>query len=40
MRLDKLTLKSQEAFQAAHRLAEERQNPEVTPEHLLSALLH
>jgi ATP-dependent Clp protease ATP-binding subunit ClpB len=38
MRLDKLTLKSQEALQAAQRLAEERQNPELTPEHLLSTL--
>ena len=39
MRLDKLTLKSQEALEHAQKLAEEKQNPEVCPEHLLSALL-
>jgi ATP-dependent Clp protease ATP-binding subunit ClpB len=39
MRLDKLTLKSQEALQAAHVTAEEKGHPELTPEHLLAALL-
>ncbi len=39
MRLDKLTIKAQEALQAAQHLAEERQHPEITPEHLFSALL-
>ncbi len=39
MHFDKLTLKSQEALQAAEHLAEERQNPELTPEHMLSSLL-
>ena len=39
MRLDKLTLKSQEALQAATELASQRGNPQLTPEHLLSALI-
>ncbi len=39
VRLDKLTLKSQEALQSALELASERHNPEITPEHLLAALL-
>jgi len=39
MRLDKFTLKAQEAVQAAQNLALERGNQEVTPEHLLHALL-
>ncbi len=39
MRLDKLTLKSQEALQEAQRLADEARNPEIGGEHLLSALL-
>jgi len=38
MRPDRFTLKSQEAIQEAQRLAEERQNPELVPEHLLLAL--
>ena len=37
--LDKFTIKSQEAVQAAQRLAHERANPEITPEHLLAVLI-
>ena len=36
---DRFTLKSQEALQAANQLAEVRQNPELLPEHLLTALV-
>jgi ATP-dependent Clp protease ATP-binding subunit ClpB len=36
---DRFTIKSQEAIQAAQRLAHARRNPEVTPEHLLAVLL-
>ena len=39
MQQDKLTIKSQEALQAAQRLADERRNPQTTPEHLLAVLL-
>jgi ATP-dependent Clp protease ATP-binding subunit ClpB len=39
MNADRFTLKSQEAVQAATRLAEDRRNPQVTPEHLLAVLL-
>jgi ATP-dependent Clp protease ATP-binding subunit ClpB len=39
MRLDKFTLKAQEAVQAAQNLAAERNHQEITPEHLLHALL-
>ena len=39
MQADKFTIKSQEAVQAAQRLAHERGNPEITPEHLLAVLL-
>jgi ATP-dependent Clp protease ATP-binding subunit ClpB len=39
MRLDKLTTKTQEALQQAQALAERRGHQELTPEHLLSALL-
>jgi len=39
MRLDKLTIKAQEALAAAHATAEQRAHQEVTPEHLLRALL-
>jgi ATP-dependent Clp protease ATP-binding subunit ClpB len=39
MRLDKMTTKAQEALQAAQDLAEGRNHQEVTPEHVLSALL-
>src|SRR5580698_4091813 len=39
MRLDKLTIKAREAVQAAHELAASRGHQELTPEHLLSALL-
>jgi len=36
---DRFTIKSQEALAAAGRLAEERHNPQITPQHLLAALL-
>jgi ATP-dependent Clp protease ATP-binding subunit ClpB len=39
MQLDRFTIKSQEAIQAALRLAEERRNPQATAEHLLAVLL-
>ncbi len=39
MRLDRLTNKTREALQAAQNDATERGNPELQPEHLLSALL-
>ena len=39
MRLDKLTIKAQEALQAAHELATSRAHQELTPEHVLAALL-
>ncbi len=39
MQPDRFTLKSQEALQAAQRLADERRNPQTTPEHLLAVLL-
>ena len=39
MRLDKLTIKAQEAVQSAQNLAEERQSPDFSPDHLLSALI-
>jgi ATP-dependent Clp protease ATP-binding subunit ClpB len=39
MQPDKFTIKSQEAIQAAQRLAHEGRNPEITPEHLLAVLL-
>jgi ATP-dependent Clp protease ATP-binding subunit ClpB len=39
MQADKFTIKSQEAIQAAQRLAHERGNPEIAPEHLLAVLL-
>jgi ATP-dependent Clp protease ATP-binding subunit ClpB len=39
MRWDKLTIKTQEAIEAAQKLAERFQNPEIEPEHLLLALL-
>ncbi|HBU05545.1 MAG TPA: type VI secretion system ATPase TssH, partial [Nitrospiraceae bacterium] len=39
MRMDKLTIKSQEAVQEAQRLAERKGNQELQPEHLLIALL-
>jgi ATP-dependent Clp protease ATP-binding subunit ClpB len=39
MQLDRFTIKSQEAIQAALQLAESRKNPQATPEHLLSVLL-
>jgi ATP-dependent Clp protease ATP-binding subunit ClpB len=39
MHPDRFTIKSQEALQAAQQLAEQRQNPQTTPEHLLAVLL-
>ena len=39
MQLDKLTLKSQEALQAAQGLAENKGHQEILPEHLLHALI-
>jgi ATP-dependent Clp protease ATP-binding subunit ClpB len=39
MQLDRFTTKSQEALQAAVRLAADRRNTEVQPEHLLAVLL-
>jgi ATP-dependent Clp protease ATP-binding subunit ClpB len=39
MRLDKLTIKAQEALQNARAVASERNHQEVTPEHVLAALL-
>lgn len=39
MRMDKLTIKSQEALQEAERIAERKGNQELQPEHLLWALL-
>ncbi len=39
MRLDRLTMKSQEALQEAQSLAERKGNQELQPEHLLQAIL-
>jgi ATP-dependent Clp protease ATP-binding subunit ClpB len=39
MRFDKLTLKGQEALQAAQKAAEENASPQLEPEHLLKALI-
>src|ERR671933_2240251 len=39
MHADRFTVKSQEAFAAAQRVAQARSNPQVTPHHLLVALL-
>src|SRR4051812_35532428 len=39
MNPDRFTLKTREAITAAQSLAEERRNPQVTPEHLLAVLL-
>jgi len=39
MRLDKFTIKAQEALAAARDLADQRAHQEVTPEHLLRALV-
>jgi ATP-dependent Clp protease ATP-binding subunit ClpB len=39
MQHDRFTIKSQEALQAAQRLADERRNPQIAPEHLLAVLL-
>src|SRR5262245_30995861 len=36
---DRWTMKSQEAFSTATELAKSRSNPEVTPDHLLAALV-
>ncbi|HET6279257.1 MAG TPA: Clp protease N-terminal domain-containing protein, partial [Candidatus Polarisedimenticolia bacterium] len=40
MKLEKLTVKSQQALQAAQSAAIEHGQPEIAPEHLLFALLH
>jgi ATP-dependent Clp protease ATP-binding subunit ClpB len=39
MQADRFTIKSQEALEAAQRLASERRNPQTLPEHLLAVLL-
>ncbi|MBV9337650.1 MAG: ATP-dependent chaperone ClpB [Solirubrobacterales bacterium] len=39
MQSDRFTIKSQEALQAAQRLADERRNPQTMPEHVLAVLL-
>src|SRR5271156_976258 len=39
MNADRFTIKSQEALEAAQRLAAERRNPQTRPEHLLAVLL-
>jgi len=39
MQPDRFTIKAQEALQAAQQLADERRNPQTTPEHLLAVLL-
>ena len=39
MRLDKFTVKAQEALQAAQALADQRRHQAIEPEHLLAALL-
>src|SRR5437763_534757 len=39
MQPDRFTIKSQEGLQAAQGLADERRNPQTTPEHLLAVLL-
>ena len=39
MRLDKFTIKAQEALENAHTLADERSQQQIEPEHLLQALL-
>src|SRR3954454_4365573 len=39
MHADRFTIKSQEAFAAGQRIAQARRNPQVTPHHLLLALL-
>ena len=39
MRPDKMTTKSQEAFREAVDQASRRGNPELTPEHVLAAML-
>ena len=39
MRLDKFTLRGQEAIQAGIEIAERNQNQQVEPEHLLCAMI-
>src|SRR5438067_18580 len=39
MRMDKLTIKAQEAVQQAQQLAERQQNVQIDVEHLMAALL-
>ena len=40
MRLDRFTIKAQEALQAAQTLASEKQNPELSTEHLMLSLIN
>ena len=39
MRVDKLTIKTQEALERASKIASQRQHQEIAPEHLLIAML-
>ncbi|MBS2025755.1 MAG: hypothetical protein JST92_25425, partial [Deltaproteobacteria bacterium] len=39
MKLDKLTVKAQEALQEAQAIARKRNHQEIVPEHVLAALL-
>jgi ATP-dependent Clp protease ATP-binding subunit ClpA len=39
MQMDRLTIKAAEAVQRAHQMAQDAGNPEVTPLHLLAALV-
>ena len=39
MRLDKLTIKAQEAIQAAQGIAEQNSHQQIEPEHILLALI-
>src|SRR5271169_4978109 len=39
MQPDRFTIKSQEALQAAQRLADQRRNPQTMPEHVLAVML-
>ena len=39
MRVDKFTIKTQEALEKASKIASQRHNPEITPEHVLIAML-
>ena len=39
MQLNNLTVRAQEAIMSAHKLADRRKHPEITPLHLLAALV-